>query len=386
MFILSWPWVLAALPLPLLVRRLLPPAVAPGGPALRLPHWRDRWTLASGRRSRWRWWLAWLAWLLLVVAAARPAWLGEPAAAPQSGRDLILAVDISGSMERPDFLLSGRSVSRLAAVKDVAARFIEGRRQDRIGLILFGSRAYLQVPLTFDRATVIELLDDAVVGLAGRETAIGDAIALAVKRLREQPRESRVLVLLTDGENNAGNLAPGEAAGLAAEIGVRVYVIAIDRPDAALGLPFGMPGLGSAGAIDAAELEPIATATGGRFFTASDTQALASIYAELDRLEPTQREEAGYRPMKALFYWPLGVALLLSAILVLPGHAVHDSKRPVLRARADGDHGVGARRAPVRSDLEGEGEGRAPQPSGFRSHGARRRADEDLERTARHVG
>ncbi|MGD8309284.1 MAG: VWA domain-containing protein, partial [Chromatiales bacterium] len=196
MITLDWPWALAALPLPLLAR-WLPPARPRLERALRLPFYRDLPALgtgvAGGGRGL-RYTLALLAWALLVLAAARPQWLGEPVSLPVSGRDLMLAVDVSGSMQQEDYELNRRPVDRLAVVKAVAGRFIQRREGDRLGLILFGSRAYLQTPLTYDRATVQSMLREAVIGLAGRETAIGDAIALAVKRLREQPEDNRVLI------------------------------------------------------------------------------------------------------------------------------------------------------------------------------------------------
>ncbi len=225
MIALDWPWALAALPLPLLAHRLLPAARPRLGSALRLPFYAQLPGLAdpagnaAGRARRW---LAALAWLLLVLAAVRPQWLGEPVQLPVSGRDLMLAVDLSGSMEQQDYTLNGRPVNRLEVVKAVAGRFIERRVGDRLGLILFGSRAYVQTPMTYDRGTVQAMLDDAVIGLAGRETAIGDAVTLAVKRLREQPEDNRVLILLTDGANTAGGVEPRDAAALAAQAGVRV--------------------------------------------------------------------------------------------------------------------------------------------------------------------
>lgn len=344
MLSLAWPWALLALPLPLLVRRWLPPAEESGGQALRLPHWRPA-AVPPGARAmrRWRWLAAGLAWVLLVGAAARPQWLGEPLTVALPGRDLMLAVDISGSMERPDFALRGRRVARLTAVKSVAARFIEGRDQDRIGLILFGSRAYLQTPLTRDRGTVVQLLNDAVVGLAGKETAIGDAIGLAVKRLREQPTESRVLILLTDGESNAGQLTPQEAAELARRAGVRVYIIGIDRSAVPSSFPFGLA-LPRGEGIDTSGLTAIAEATGGRFFAASDTDTLSEIYNELDRLEPSEREESGYRTVTTLFYWPLGGALVLSALLAVPlgRQAQGDASARAARTGQSGSPGEGA--------------------------------------------
>lgn len=316
---LGWPWVLTALPLPLLAW-LLPRAHPAAGAALRLPFFRDLARIAGEGGRQFRWWrlaLAVLTWVLLVLAAARPEWVGEPVRLPLAGRDLMLAVDLSGSMEQRDYELDGALVSRLAVVKAVASRFVERRDQDRLGLILFGSRAYVQTPLTFDRATVADMLRESVVGLAGRETAIGDAIGLAVKRLQDQPEGNRVLILLSDGENNAGALDPIAAAELARETGVRVYTIGIGG--GAVGLPglFGMRLLRSGGDFDPATLKRIAEITGGVFFSASDRQELESVYQELDRLEPTERDERTFRPRRALFLWPAAGALALSVILAL---------------------------------------------------------------------
>jgi Ca-activated chloride channel family protein len=323
MITLAWPWVLAALPLPLLAL-LVPRARPMAGAALRLPFYRDLTGMAGeGTRSRswWRLVLAALAWVLLVVAAARPQWVGEPLSLPVSGRDLMLAVDISGSMEQRDYELNGSLVTRLAVVKAVAARFVERRPHDRIGLILFGSRAYVQTPLTFDGATVAAMLQDSVVGLAGRETAIGDAIGLAVKRLQDQPEGDRVLVLLSDGENTAGNLDPIAAAELARQAGVRIYTIGMTGAELRLPDVFGMrlPPRGSG--FDPTTLKRIAEITGGTFFSVSDREQLESVYQELDRLEPTERDERTYRPRRALFIWPAAGALILSVFLAL-GHAV----------------------------------------------------------------
>ena len=324
MMTLEWPWVLGALPLPLLAR-FLPRAPREIGAALRFPLVADfdaQARLAPGKASRWRLILATLAWALLVLAAARPTWVGAPIGLPIAGRDLMLAVDISGSMEQEDYALEGRPVSRLAAVQRVASDFIARRDQDRLGLILFGSQAYLQTPLTFDGATVAAMLRDSVVGLTGRETAIGDALGLAVKRLREQPEGQRVLVLLTDGENTAGTLDPLEAADLAAQAGVRVYTIGIGGGEVGLRTPFGIRLRRQGSDFDPTILKGIAEVTGGRYFAASDVDELQRVYAELDRLEPNARDERVYRPQRALFIWPAALALLLSAGLAL-GTARH---------------------------------------------------------------
>ncbi|WP_462320286.1 vWA domain-containing protein [Halochromatium sp.] len=312
---LAWPWLLLALPLPLLVRFGLPRAEPIAPSALRVPFYRmlsRSQDHAATAPQRWTLLLALLAWLLLVLAAARPQWLGEPIPLPMAGRDLMLAVDISGSMTEEDMVIGGQVVDRLMAVKAVAGDFIERREGDRIGLILFGQQAYVQTPLTFDRATARTLLFESAVGLAGRETAIGDAIGLAVKRLRDQPIEERVLVLLTDGANTAGSIAPLKAAELADEAGVRIYTIGVGSDPRA---GFGAFGLGMGrNPIDEATLSAIAERTGGRYFRARDVRELQRIYAVLDELEPVESDQQTFRPVGELFAWPLGLALLLSAL------------------------------------------------------------------------
>ncbi|NEV60752.1 VWA domain-containing protein [Thiorhodococcus minor] len=321
MITLEWPWVLAALPLPV-AARLLPRAARDIGAALRFPIYAKLQSLPQAGQRRVSWWrlsVAALAWMLLVLAAARPQWVGDPIGLPVAGRDLMLAVDISQSMEQADYEVRGQAVSRLAAVQTVAADFIRRREQDRLGLILFGSRAYLQTPMTFDAQTVAAMLRDSVVGLAGRQTAIGDAIGLAVKRLRDQPEGQRVLVLLTDGASTAGVLDPIEAAELAAKAGIRIYTIGIGGGDVGIRTPLGIRLLRQGSDFDPATLKEIAKATGGRFFAASNREELESVYAELDRLEPNEREERTYRPQRALFVWPAGLALVLTVALALGG-------------------------------------------------------------------
>jgi Ca-activated chloride channel family protein len=271
---------------------------------------------AAREAGRLRHLLAWLAWVLLVIAAARPQWLGEPVHLPVTGRDLMLAVDVSGSMEQEDYRLNGRSANRLDVVKEVAGRFIERREGDRLGLILFGSRAYLQTPLTYDRDTVRAMLNEAVIGLAGRETAIGDAIALAVKHLKEQPADNRVLILLTDGANTAANIAPQDAARLATQAATRIYTIGIGGGLVGVRTPFGML-MQQGSDLDPATLKAIAKQTHGRYFQATDATQLEQVYDELDRLEPSVRDTRSFRSLRALFMWPAGAALVISAGLAL---------------------------------------------------------------------
>ncbi|WP_267126005.1 vWA domain-containing protein, partial [Xanthomonas sacchari] len=248
------------------------------------------------------------------AAAARPLQLGEPIAPPQQARQLMLAVDLSGSMSEPDMTLGGRVVDRLTAAKAVLADFLDRRDGDRIGLLVFGQQAYALTPLTADLATVRDQLRDSVVGLAGRETALGDAIALAVKRLREQKQGERVLIVLTDGVNTAGVLDPLKAAELAKAEHVRVYTIAFggDGGMSLFGLP--IPGSGGDDQVDEDTLRKIAQDTGGRFFRARDTAELASIYAELDRLEPVRSAGPAVRPRIERYAWPLAAALALALL------------------------------------------------------------------------
>lgn len=312
----AWPWLGLAVFLPLFAR-LLAASGRAGGSLLRLPVRVEISHSVAGRKSaalRPAVWLFALLWLALVGAAMRPQWLGEVAQPPQTGRDLLLAVDVSGSMAAEDMVIARRRVDRLTAVKVVLGDFLARRIGDRVGLLLFGQQAYLLTPLTFDRAHVRYQLETSVIGMAGRETAIGDAIGLAVKRLRERPESQRVLVLLTDGVNTAGTLEPLKAAELAASEGVRVYTVAIGSERGATQM-FGLQ-LNTAGAeIDEPTLIAVAERTGGRFFRARDTAELAGIYAEVDRLEPVEYEGEPLRPRDELYVWPLAAALLLGLLL-----------------------------------------------------------------------
>ncbi|MFA6970788.1 MAG: VWA domain-containing protein [Gallionella sp.] len=319
----EWPWLFLATPLPLLLRLLVPPADAIKEAALRVPSL-DTFTLDGGAQPgkrvprRGLMWGALLAWLLLVSAAARPVWLGDPVELPVSGRDLMLAVDISGSMQIEDIIQGGKQVSRLTAVKKVAGDFIERRVGDRIGLILFGSQAYVQTPLTFDRKTVQTLLQDAAIGLAGEQTAIGDAIGLAVKRLMQNRQGSKVLVLLTDGASNAGEVQPLKAAELAAKEGLTIYTIGIGADEMEVNSFFGSQRVNPSADLDEKTLSVIAGTTGGKYFRARDGKQLEQIYTLLDELQPVAQDKQTFRPQHALFYWPLGIALLLAGLLMLP--------------------------------------------------------------------
>ncbi|BDU18657.1 VWA domain-containing protein [Dyella sp. GSA-30] len=313
----AWPWVALVLPLPWLLRLAL--RAAGIGQAMRLPY--PGLQLASTSMQlpqRGRMVLFALAWICLVAAAMRPQWIGPPQAQQHSGRAMMLAVDLSGSMRTDDMRLAGRPVSRFGAVEAIAGDFISRRSGDELGLVLFGSNAFLVTPLTYDLDAVRAQLEGARVGLAGTETAIGDAIAVATKRLAALPEQARVLVLLTDGVNNAGSIAPVEAARAAKAVGVRVYTIGIGATQMSVPDFFGSRVINPSADLDEDMLRSIADGTGGRYFRATDTRALTDAYRTIDALEPMPQQGPSLRPRHERFRWPLLAALLLGILAVLP--------------------------------------------------------------------
>lgn len=310
MFHFAWPWMVLLAPLPWVLRRVLP-ATEPRGAALFVPMAADVSAAGAGapRTSRADGALFSAAWLLLILAAMRPQWLGAPVPVHTEGRQIILAIDCSGSMATEDM---GGGQSRLQVVQQVAGRFVSGRHGDQVGLILFGTRPYLQSPLTTDLGTVHRFLDEAVVGVAGPQTAIGDAIGLAIKTLRQDNRRARtrrqpLMILLTDGGNNAGVMPPLEAARLAAETGLRIDTIGVGA--AVHQTFFGLSGNTD---LDQQLLKKIAKITGGRYFRATDRGALRAVYRQIDRLEPVAGDQRWLRPSTEWFALPLALALLLS--------------------------------------------------------------------------
>ena len=320
---LLWPWALALAPLPFIYRWLRSPAEL-SMRALRAPLLASA-ALNAGISPKTTTWqrhlllaMLTICWLSTVAALTRPVWIGEPVAMPTNGRDILLAVDISGSMQQEDMEINGRQVNRLVAVKAVVGDFVIKREGDRLGLILFGEKAYLQTPLTFDRKTMQVLLNEAQLGFAGSNgTAIGDAIGLAVKRLQDRPENHRVVILLTDGANNAGELDPMEAADLAKRAKVKIYTIGIGAEMQETWGLFGNRVTNPSADLDETALQGIADTTGGQFFRARDPQELMAIYAELNRLEAIEQEAETIRPVATLFHWPLGLAFALSLIVAL---------------------------------------------------------------------
>jgi Ca-activated chloride channel family protein len=311
----AWPWLALLAPLPWLHYRLRSDATSGGG-ALFLPFLGSLGSsgAAVARANRGAQILFAALWLLVVLAAVRPQWLGEPLPVSTNGRKVLLAVDVSGSMATPDM---GGAETRLQVVQEVAGQFIDGRQGDQVGLILFGTQPYLQAPLTPDLTTVHRFLDEAIVGVAGSETAIGDAIGLALKRLRASDsgdagassNSRTVLILLTDGESNAGALPPIEAARLAAQAGLCIYTIGVGA------VPQG-GFFASQGNTDLDEdtLKAVAKATGGEYFRAADADTLQAVYRQIDKLEPAAGHDQWLRPTHEWFTLPLGMALVLSVI------------------------------------------------------------------------
>jgi len=299
-------WVFWLIPLPLLIWKLLPPAPISSSAALRVPFYQHLKPELSENKRTVSWFIVMLAvttWFLILLSAARPQFVGDTVRQSISGRSLMMAVDISVSMNEADMIVSGKRMRRLTAVKKVAGEFIEKREGDYIGLILFGDQAYLQAPLTFDRKTVSTLLEESFITLAGRSTAIGDAIGLAVKHLQDEDENNRILILLTDGSNTSGNVEPLKAADLAAQEKIKIYTV----------------GIGSARSndLDETTLNAIADKTGGQYFRATNVEELLKIYDLLDEIEPVSQDELSYRPIEELYYYPLAIALLLSALIAL---------------------------------------------------------------------
>ncbi|MES9842050.1 MAG: VWA domain-containing protein [Candidatus Thiodiazotropha endolucinida] len=329
MFEFHWPWMALLLLLPLLIRffwsrlpnrqhesvegtqtTLLHPTLA---------HLQDAFHTRQPRQplsARLHSWLLHLLWLALVLALMRPQWLEPYTENRTAGYDLMLAVDASHSMNALDFTLNDEQVSRMQVVKGVVAKFIEGRQGDRIGLVVFGSKAYVLSPLTYDRKAVNSLLSEVIPRIAGDGTAIGDALGLGVKKLRERPQGSRVLLLIADGENTAGTIPPLKAAQLAAEEGIRIYSIGVGSdkkrvPIMENGRIITRTDLG----FNEAVMREIAEAADGAYFRTTDTAALEKIYQHIDELEKTEAESRTVFIPQPLYYWPLSAALLLLLVL-----------------------------------------------------------------------
>jgi Ca-activated chloride channel family protein len=314
------PWMALTLPLPLLVFWLVKPYRSRQD-AVRVAFFESVAEAAGEapsegavvlRRTFFQWLLAPLMWVALVAALTRPVWVEPPLEKIESARDLLIAVDLSGSMRTQDMRdVEGRPQSRLIAVQEVLDGFIARRKGDRIGLMFFGTAPYLQAPFTLDYELVRELLSQAAVGTPGPQTMLGDAIGLAIKTFEDSPAPQRVLVLLTDGNDTGSKVPVARAASLAGGEGITVHTIG-----------FGNPGSAEEGLFDQEALNDIAEATGGVSFMAGDREALEAVYRQLDELEPQEFETISYRPTHPLYMFPLGLALALFVVMHLIQHLV----------------------------------------------------------------
>lgn len=315
---LSWPWFLLLLPVPFIMYFL--PKAKPKGDGI---WWGNTEQLidhqdgkAIPKRPSMGYFCLLMSWIMLIFAISQPVWLGEPTKVTPSGRDLLIALDLSGSMQVSDMELNGQPANRLEAAKSVLADFIQERRGDRIGIIVFGSKAYLQAPLSFDTKTINQLVQETQIGFAGEQTAIGDAIGLGIKRLEDKPSDKKVLILMTDGANTAGRVQPQQAAAFAASQKVKIHTIGIGADSMVVQSFFGPKTINPSSDLDETLLKNIAAQTGGEYFRAKSTEDLQSIYQTLDALEPTPAEDVWQRPLTSLFHW-LGLASLIFLGLAL---------------------------------------------------------------------
>lgn len=304
---LALPLMLLLLPLPLLAlvlppRRahgqamLLPDGIAAAATPARGPgHWRGRVLLGA-------------LWVCLCLALAQPQRIEMVPDRSASGRDIMIALDMSGSMATPDFSLDGQSATRLAAVKRVAEGFVRARTGDRIGLVIFADRAYVAAPLTYDLPSVVRALEEAEIGLTGRSTAISDGLGLALKRILAEPSTAKVIVLLSDGRDTAAKLDATQVARLAAENGVRVHTVALGPEDLEA-----QPA--SRGAVDIAALRAIASAAGGQTFRVRGMADLEAMALALDRLEPNPSSRPPIAQARPFWIWPAVMALILALVV-----------------------------------------------------------------------
>ncbi|MCW8330199.1 VWA domain-containing protein [Photobacterium sp. SDRW27] len=315
MFEFTWHWAWLLLPLPWFVYRFSKPAVQSA--AIRLPKLPE----GIGQQqpdTRWRKAIMAVAWLCLLGALSRPVWYGDPIEINPEHRDMLLAVDLSGSMSIEDMVTSnGQSIDRLTAVKQVLNDFIGNRQGDRVGLVLFANHAYLQTPLTFDRNTVQEQLDRTVLGLIGQSTAIGEGLGIATKTFIDSEAPQRVIILLSDGANTAGVIDPVEAAELAARSNVTIYTVGVGAEEMEQRTFFSTRTVNPSQDLDERMLTKIADMTGGQYFRARNPQELENIYQLIDQMEPINTAQQTWRPRQELFRYPLALSLLFSVVIVL---------------------------------------------------------------------
>lgn len=317
MFTFAHLWVFALLPLPWLLRMILPTRPA-SCVAVRVPFGErvraataKRGSVSEATKKVSRHVVPVLIWLLVLVSLARPQWLEPPITRDMPTRDLLLLVDLSGSMRQEDFAnAAGQKVDRLTAVKEVLGEFLQRRQGDRVGLVVFGDAPFLQAPFSTDLNLSRQLLDETVIGMAGPRTAFGDAIGLGITLFEKSDAPAKTIIALTDGNDTKSQVPPIEAARVAKERGIRIHTVAIGDPTTV-----------GEEKLDAEALRSVAQEGGGSYFFAADRAQLAGIYHELDKIETRQVKVISHRPRNDLFFWPLLAALLLwiseKALIVL---------------------------------------------------------------------
>lgn len=305
-------WMLLLLPLPLIIR-FLTPRVEQAHVAIWMPQARHTAPDTSFVRSTpWsRWIVPSLIWSLLIVASAQPRWVGEPIAIQPEAREIMIALDLSGSMQMDDMELNGRSVTRLEAAHKILADFIRRRTGDRIGLIVYADSAHVYVPITSDLETVAKMAEQAFIGLAGQRTALGDAIALSIRYFTDRESPHRLVLMLTDGAINTGQINAEQAIELARNHDVKIHTIGIGSDEVTVRGIFGERRLNPSIDLDEIFLNEVARATGGEYFRARSTQEMERIYTLIDRLEPISREDRSIRPQRSLAHYPLALAFIL---------------------------------------------------------------------------
>lgn len=312
MFEFEWAYLLFLLPLPVILH-LLKNTQNHTGFSIRLPIFANLSDLADFSRARYylntKQILLWLLWVFLLLAVSKPIWIDELVELPIKGRDIILNIDLSESMSQKDFKLDNRRIDRLSGVKKTALDFVDRRKNDRIGLVVFGSKAFLYSPLTFDKNIIKSYLQQAQIKMAGPKTAIGDSIIVAIKHFQDnqQAGNTRALILLTDGQNTAGSVDVVQATQIAKEQNIKIYTIGLDA---------GRNIFARSGGVDEGALKYIAQQTGGLYFRAQNINALRQIYNKVDALEKNAAENLTYKVHKDLFFYPLTVFLLLLIVLI----------------------------------------------------------------------
>ena len=308
MITLFHPWALLLILLPPVLRLVVPP-YRESRRAIRVPWFQRMATLlhqqpsdgaaiADAKKSEL--FFFWVLWVLITLALARPQLLEPPVSRVLPTRDLMLLVDLSGSMEAEDFTNSrGMKVDRLTAVKEVLDDFLTRREGDRVGLIVFGNAAFVQVPFTQDLEATRQLLEETAVRMAGPRTAFGDAIGLGITLFERSEVEHRVMIALTDGNDTGSKVPPPQAAKIAKDNDIVIHVVGVGDPRAT-----------GEEKLDEEALTAVASTTGGRYFHAADRDQLEGIYSELDRIDTREVEAETYRPRTDLFHWPLAAFML----------------------------------------------------------------------------